>query len=194
MPLIAPAATLDRLEQANQLPFLDAFCNEVMRLKPVATNMALETVEDTEMLGCLMPRGTKLFVLLRYVATREEHFAGGDHFDPERWLPPARRPWATPSPRPGVCPLWRRGRGSARAATSPCWKSVRSSPCSAATSTCEPVGPGREVKEKMAVVMRPDHLHLRLRRRSLNSSVSAGASKAMAASRSDANPDCSGMS
>ena len=48
--LIAPSAALDTLEQANQLPLLDAFCNEVMRLKPVAPNMALETLEDMERL------------------------------------------------------------------------------------------------------------------------------------------------
>ena len=191
--LVAPAATLDGLEQANQLPFLDAFCNEVMRLKPVAPNMALETLEDTEMLGCLMPRGTKLFVLLRYVATREEHFAGGDHFDPERWLPrpaghgqhphhvPAFAPFGA---GPRICP----GRNLALLEI----RAVLAMLCR--NFHLEPIGPGREVKEKMAVVMRPDHLHLRLRRRSPNSSVPAGASKAMAASRSDANPDRSGMS
>ena len=35
--IIAPAAALDAVEKANQLPFLDAFCNEVMRLKPVGS-------------------------------------------------------------------------------------------------------------------------------------------------------------
>ena len=35
----------------------------------------------------------------------------------------------------------------------------------------EPVNPGREVKEKMAVVMRPDHIPLRLRRRSSHGGI-----------------------
>jgi len=34
--LLAPAPALENLEQANRLPVLDAFCNEVMRIKPVA--------------------------------------------------------------------------------------------------------------------------------------------------------------
>ncbi|MXW40866.1 MAG: cytochrome P450 [Synechococcus sp. SB0668_bin_15] len=180
--LVAPAAALDTLEQASHLPFLDAFCNEVMRLKPVAPNMALETLEDTEMLGCLMPKGTKLFVLLRYVATREEHFAGGDRFDPERWLPrPAGREQQPHHAQafvpfgagPRICP----GRNLAMLEI----RTVLAMLCR--NFELEPVSPAKEAKEKMAVVMRPDHLHLRLKRRSLNSSGPAGAATATGVSQ-----------
>ncbi|KKZ14414.1 MAG: hypothetical protein TH68_04920 [Candidatus Synechococcus spongiarum 142] len=181
--LIAPAAALDKLEQATQLPFLDAFCNEVMRLKPVAPHMALETLEDTEMLGYRIPKGTKLFVLLRYAATREEHFAGGDCFDPERWLPRptghGKQPHHTQAfapfgAGPRICP----GRNLAMLEI----RAVLAMLCR--NFDLEPVSPSKEAKEKMAVVMRPDHLHLRLKRRSVTSSVPAGASVVMAASRS----------
>ena len=167
--LVAPAAALDTLEQADRLPFLDAFCNEVMRLKSVAPNMALEALEDSEMLGCRIPKGTKLFVLLRYVATREEHFAGGDGFDPERWLPrpvgSGKQPHHTQAfvpfgAGPRICP----GRNLAMLEI----RAVLAMLCR--NFDLEPASPGKEVKEKMAVVMRPDHLHLRLRRRSATSS------------------------
>ncbi|WP_180365265.1 cytochrome P450 [Candidatus Synechococcus spongiarum] len=186
--LIAPAAALDKLEQANHLPFLDAFCNEVMRLKPVAPHMALETLEDTEILGCLMPKGTKLFVLLRYAATREEHFAGGDCFDPERWLPqPAghgNQPHNTQAfvpfgAGPRICPGQHLAMLEIRAVLAMLCRNF----------DLRPVSHGKEVKEKMAVVMRPDHLHLRLKRRSLASSVPTCAPTAMAASRSGASHD-----
>ena len=172
--IVAPAAALDALEQANHLPFLDSFCNEVMRLKPVAPHMALEALEDTEMLGCLIPKGTKLFVLLRYVATREEHFAGGDRFDPERWLPqpggngihPHHHQVFVPfGAGPRICP----GRNLAMLEL----RAVVAMLCR--NFDLEPVSPGKEVKEKMAVVMRPDHFHLRLRRRSLTRSEVADA-------------------
>lgn len=178
--LVAPGAALDALEQANRLPFLDAFCNEVMRLKPVAPNMALETLEDTEMLGCRIPKGTQLFVLLRYAATREEHFAGGSSFDPERWLSPTAghgkqphhaRVFAPFGGGPRICP----GRNLAMLEI----RTVLAMLCR--TFGLEPMGPGMEVKETMAVVMRPDQLHLRLKRRSGNSRVPAGALDTVAA-------------
>lgn len=179
--LIAPAAVLDTLEQTNRLPFLDAFCNEVMRLKPVAPHMALEALEETEMLGCLIPKGTKLFVLLRHVATREEHFAGGDCFDPERWLPQpvgaGQQPHHTQAfapfgAGPRICP----GRNLAMLEI----RAVLAMLCR--NFDMEPVDPDKEVKEKMAVVMRPDHLHLRLKRRSMPSVVPADVSVDTAAS------------
>ncbi len=177
--VIAPEAALSKLEQAHQFPFLDAFCNEVMRLKPAAPNMALETLEDREILGCLIPKGTRLFVLLRHVATREEHFAGGDCFDPERWLssptggnkqphhPQAFVPFGA---GPRICP----GRNLAMLEI----RAVLAMLCR--NFDLEPVKPDKEVKEMMAVVMRPDQLHLCLKRRSVTSNVSPGVSPPMA--------------
>lgn len=186
--LIAPAAALDKLEQAIHLPFLDAFCNEVMRLKPVAPNMALEALENTEMLGCLIPKGTKLFVLLRYAATREEHFAGGDCFDPERWLPqPVGRGqhphhtqvFAPFGAGPRICPGSNLAMLEIRAVLAMLCRNF----------DLESIGPDKEVREQMAVVMRPDYLHLRLQRRSLTSSDATGPLTATAASPLGASRD-----
>ena len=84
--VIAPADAIETLEQTKQLPFIDAFNNEAMRLKPVAPLHVLEAVSDVELMGCRVPRGTAIMMLVRREATREEHFADARRFDPERWL------------------------------------------------------------------------------------------------------------
>ena len=84
--VIAPAEAIKTLEQTKQLPFIDAFNNEAMRLKPVAPLHVLEPVSDVELMGCLVPQGTTIMMLVRREATREEHFADAGRFDPERWL------------------------------------------------------------------------------------------------------------
>ena len=84
--VIAPAEAIETLEQTKQLPFIDAFNNEAMRLKPVAPLHVLEPVSDVELMGCHVPRGTPIMMLVRREATREEHFADARRFDPERWL------------------------------------------------------------------------------------------------------------
>ena len=84
--VIAPAEAIETLEQTKQLPFVDAFNNEAMRLKPVAPLHVLEPVSDVELMGCHVPQGTTIMMLVRREATREEHFADAGRFDPERWL------------------------------------------------------------------------------------------------------------
>ncbi len=84
--VIAPAHTIETLEQTKQLPFIDAFNNESMRLKPVAPLHVLEPVSDVELMGCHVPRGTTIMMLVRREATREDHFANAGRFEPERWL------------------------------------------------------------------------------------------------------------
>ncbi len=84
--IIAPAQAIETLEQTKQLPFIDAFNNEAMRLKPVAPLHVLEPVSDVELMGYHVPRGTTIMMLVRREATREEHFVDADRFDPERWL------------------------------------------------------------------------------------------------------------
>ncbi|MYK33202.1 MAG: cytochrome P450 [Boseongicola sp. SB0670_bin_30] len=46
----------------------------------------MEPLNDTWILGHRIPEGTTIFMLLRHLATRDEHFMNGDRFDPERWL------------------------------------------------------------------------------------------------------------
>ena len=161
--LLAPAAAIEDPEQANALPFLDAFCNESMRLKPVAPIHVVEPVADTEILDCRVPRGTPIIMLLRHAATREEHFAGGGRFDPERWLAP---PESRPSPHdrrtflpfgggPRLCP----GRALAlleiRTVLAMLLRNF----------DLEPAGPAEEIEEHLAFTMLPAGLMVRFSRR-----------------------------
>jgi len=160
---VAPAPAMEDLEQANRLPFLDAFCNEVMRLKPVAPMHVAEPLADTEMLGCLIPRGTPIMMLLRHAATREEHFGGGDRFDPERWLakregcPHDRRAFLPFGGGPRLCP----GRNLALLEI----RAVLAMLCR--NFDLEPVGQGKEVREHLAFTMMPAGLKVRLKRRAV---------------------------
>ena len=52
---IAPAAAVEKIEQLSHLPFLDAFLNEVMRLKSIAPMNSMQPVEEAEVLGHLIP-------------------------------------------------------------------------------------------------------------------------------------------
>ena len=84
--VLAPAVSVEHIEQVDRFPFLDAFFHEAMRLKPVAPISVLEPMEDVEMVGCLIPKGTTIIGLTRHIATRDEHFGDAARFDPERWL------------------------------------------------------------------------------------------------------------
>ena len=75
--LAAPEPAIVSLEQTKRLPFLDAFCNEAMRLKPVAPLHVLEPTADVTILDCLIPKGTPLMLLVRRMATRDENFGDG---------------------------------------------------------------------------------------------------------------------
>lgn len=87
--VLTPGAALESLDQASKLPFLDAFTNEVMRLKPVAPLQVVEPVCYVEILRCLIPKGTPIMMLVHRMATRNEHFVDALRFDPGRWLVPS---------------------------------------------------------------------------------------------------------
>ncbi len=161
--LIAPASSIEDPEQANKLPYLDAFCNEVMRLKPVAPLHVAEPLADTEMLGCLIPKGTPLMMLVRHIATREAHFGDGARLDPERWLDPAKRGDRPHDRRaffpfgggPRLCP----GRALALLEI----RVVLAMLCR--NFDLEPAGPQADVREHLAFTMMPAGLRVRLKRR-----------------------------
>lgn len=77
---------MESFEQTKRMPVIDAVSSESMRLKPVAPLHMLEPLNDTRILDHEVPKGTTIFMLLRHLATRDEHFVHGDRFDPERWL------------------------------------------------------------------------------------------------------------
>jgi len=160
---LAPALAVEDPEQANRLPYLDAFCNEVMRLKPVAPLHVAEPLADTEMLGCLIPKGTPLMMLVRHVATREAHFGDGGRLDPGRWLDPAergdrahdRRAFLPFGGGPRLCP----GRALALLEI----RVVLAMLCR--NFDLEPAGRRADVRERLAFTMMPAGLCVRLKRR-----------------------------
>ena len=63
-----------RLGQAGKLAFIDAFCGEIMRLKLVAPPHVVERVCDVDFIGCMVPKGKPVMMLVRWMATRDERF------------------------------------------------------------------------------------------------------------------------
>ena len=74
------------IEQTAQLPFIEAFYTETMRLKPVVPLNAMEPLDDIEMLGYRIPKGTIIMMLTRHIAVDDTRFGHGAQFDPDRWL------------------------------------------------------------------------------------------------------------
>ncbi len=161
--LVAPEPVLSSLEQTKDLPFLDAVCNEAMRLKPVAPLHVVEPTGDVTILGCLVPRGTPLMMLVRRMATRDEHFGDGSRFDPDRWLVPPeerrcphdRRAFVPFGAGPRLCP----GRNLALLQI----RAVLAMLCR--NFGIEPVHTGTRVEEHLAFTMMPANLKVRFRRR-----------------------------
>ena len=160
--VVAPDLAIGSLDQTTELPFLDAFCNEVMRLKPVAPLHILEPVADVEILGCRIPKGTPIMMLARRMATRDENFGEGSRFDPDRWLVPAgersvphdRRAFVPFGAGPRLCP----GRSLALLQI----RTVLAMLCR--NFEVAPVRGGDDVGEQLAFTMMPSNLSVRLRR------------------------------
>jgi cytochrome P450 len=84
--VLGAARLPEEIEQTSQLPFIEAFYNETMRLKPVAPLNAMEPLEDIELDGYRIPKGTIIMMLTRRIAMDEARFGHAKEFDPDRWL------------------------------------------------------------------------------------------------------------
>lgn len=84
--VLGAARLPQEIEQTAALPFIEAFYNETMRLKPVAPLNAMEPLEDIELDGYRIPKGTIIMMLTRRIAMDEARFGHAAEFDPERWL------------------------------------------------------------------------------------------------------------
>ena len=71
---------------AENMPYVEAVAQEVMRCKPVAGHLFFEPNEDTQIGGVRVPKGTPIFVLSGYLGTQEGNFARAAEFRPQRWL------------------------------------------------------------------------------------------------------------
>ncbi len=149
-------------ERTKRMPVIDAVGSESMRLKPIAPLHMLEAVGDTRILGRRIPAGTAIFMLLRHIATRDEHFVNGRRFDPGRWLaakdarrgPHDHRAFAPFGAGPRFCP----GRGIAMLEI----RTVLAMLCG--SFDLQPVD-GARVEERIAFTMFPANLFVRMTRR-----------------------------
>lgn len=84
--VIAPGSSLIDYEQLSNLPFIEAFANETMRLKPIAPLNGMETNEGVELLGYYFPQQTPIVALTRHIAVDPANFGEPQRFNPDRWL------------------------------------------------------------------------------------------------------------
>ena len=75
------------LQAMASLVYLEACAHEAMRLKPVAPFQIIEAVNDTVVAGVRVPRGTRVWCLMRGDSVNAAHFPNPDRFEPQRWLP-----------------------------------------------------------------------------------------------------------
>jgi cytochrome P450 len=161
--VVAPEPIPAGIEQTAQMPFIEAFYSEAMRLKPVAPLNAMEPLEDVELCGYLIPRGTPITMLNRRIANQDAHFGDAARFDPERWLtaPESRGcPHDTSTFLPfGTGPRFCPGRNLALLQI----RTVLAMLCR--NFDIALADPARAVEEKLAFTMMPTNLVLRMQRR-----------------------------
>ncbi|PVI05707.1 cytochrome P450 [Periconia macrospinosa] len=90
--LLSPTSTSspdfhDSATLLESLPYLNAICNEVLRLYPTVPITARTSVRDTQILGQFIPRGT-LVQIVPWAINRNPKLWGADAetFNPDRWI------------------------------------------------------------------------------------------------------------
>ena len=161
--LCGTAQTLNERQQLSQLPYLEAFANETMRLKPVGPLFPMEPNEDVELLGYHVPKRTPVIALTRHIATNSSNFGTPEAFNPQRWLKSNETdlaPHNTQAFLPfGTGPRFCPGRNLALAEI----KMALAMLCRNFDLT--PTDPSKPVEEKLAFAMLPMNLTVRFSRR-----------------------------
>lgn len=71
------------------LPYLNAVCNEVLRINPPQAITIREAIRDTSITGVFIPKGTFIIILPQTVHYDQQLWGeSAREFDPERWLQP----------------------------------------------------------------------------------------------------------
>jgi cytochrome P450 len=156
---LAPDPEAFTPELMAQLEYLEACCNETMRLKPVAPNLPVEAVRDTVVAGVAVPADTLVWTVLRGDPLDDAHFPQAATFRPERWLGEetagAKRVSIPFGSGPRMCP----GRYLALQEMKMAMAMVLASFDIAAVETPD----GGEAQEQMSFTMSPVGLRMRLR-------------------------------
>jgi cytochrome P450 len=74
-------------ESLEKLPYLNAICQETLRLYPPVPATMREAAKDTKILGNFIPKGTRLIISM-WAINRSTQFWGENalEFIPERWI------------------------------------------------------------------------------------------------------------
>ena len=83
---LAGNATAPTLEQMSKLDFIEACANETMRLKPVATQLAMQALRDTTIGDVEIKENTVVICVMRRDSVSDNYVARAANFEPERWL------------------------------------------------------------------------------------------------------------
>ncbi|MBK6656863.1 MAG: cytochrome P450 [Proteobacteria bacterium] len=67
------------------MPFIEAFYNETMRLKPVAPRTPWSRSKTSRWMVTSFLRGTIIMMLTRRIAVDDARFGHAAEFDPDRW-------------------------------------------------------------------------------------------------------------
>lgn len=110
--VLGDAPVLPSHEAARRLRYTRALMLESGRMNPIGAVMFLETVEAQVIGSVRVPADTPVFLLLRHIMTRREHFGRPHELMPERWLDDERPVGLAHSPKldfhfgggPRICP------------------------------------------------------------------------------------------
>lgn len=83
--VLGEAPVCPAFEGLRQLDAFEALASEATRLKPIVPLLILEPLEDVDLGGVAVPRGTPLFFVLRPAMLDDRRFADAAQFRPERW-------------------------------------------------------------------------------------------------------------
>ena len=84
-------ATHITAQQIDSMPYLHAFCNEVLRYYPPISITVREAVKDTSIAGTFIPKGTVISIVPRAINRNRDLWGpDADEFNPDRWMGPGR--------------------------------------------------------------------------------------------------------
>lgn len=142
-------------EAVGQLTYCEAVLRETLRLKSVVNAMTLQALTDTTVCGTAIPAGTRLLTAFRSVGRT----AGGPEFRPERWLDQAEAPGQKSFLAFGAGPRFCPGRNLAFLEA----KSAMATITRGFELELDPRA--REVRERLAFMVIPEGLRIKLRQR-----------------------------
>jgi cytochrome P450 len=76
-----------KVEDMSRLTYTERIAKETMRLYPPAYAVGREALEETEIGGFRVPKGSQVFAFQWVTQRDERYFENPDSFDPDRWVP-----------------------------------------------------------------------------------------------------------